>query len=194
MTRRTWSARWTRSGRSVSTVCSAAMVLDCLKMLRTLLACAALVSLAGCSSPDPSVSAGMTRAEAARRAEALRAVGARLFGDRSLSASGTLACASCHRPDRAFGPPDGRAVRLGGASNNVAGVRAVPSLRYLQAVPAFTEHYYAPADDGDESVDNGPAGGLTWDGRVDRGRDQARLPLLSPLEMADSSEAAVARK
>lgn len=135
----------------------------------------------------------MTRAEAARRAEQLRAVGARLFGDRTLSASGTLACASCHRPDRAFGPPDGLAVRLGGAANTASGVRAVPSLRYLQGVPAFTEHYYAPPDDGDESIDNGPAGGLTWDGRVDRGRDQARLPLLSPLEMANASEAAVSR-
>ena len=34
----------------------------------------------------------------------------------------------------------------------------------------------------DESIDNGPTGGLTWDGRVDRGSDQARIPLLSPFE------------
>ena len=49
-------------------------------------------------------------------------------------------------------------------------------------------------DEGDESVDNGPTGGLTWDGRVDRGRDQARIPLLSPFEMANDDEAAVAAK
>ena len=67
----------------------------------------------------------------------------------------------------------------------------LPSLRYLQATPAFTEHFRDSDDEGDASVDNGPTGGLTWDGRVDRGRDQARLPLLSPLEMANESPAAV---
>ncbi len=60
-----------------------------------------------------------------------------------------------------------------------------------QAVPAFTEHFYDSEDEGDESVDNGPTGGLTWDGRADRGRDQARIPLLSPFEMANKDEAAV---
>ena len=71
------------------------------------------------------------------------------------------------------------------------GLRAVPTLRYMQATPQFTEHYYDSDDEGDASVDNGPTGGLTWDGRVDRGRDQARLPLLSPIEMANDSPAAV---
>src|SRR5207245_679499 len=68
--------------------------------------------------------------------------------------------------------------------------RAVPSLRYLQVIPQFTPHYFS-SDKGDESVDNGPTDGLTWDGRVDRARDQARIPLLSPAEMANSSAAAV---
>ena len=71
------------------------------------------------------------------------------------------------------------------------GIRAVPSLKYLQAVPQFTEHYFRSDDDGDESVDNGPTGGLTWDGRVDRGRDQARVPLMSPFEMANGAPADV---
>jgi cytochrome c peroxidase len=44
---------------------------------------------------------------------------------------------------------------------------------------------------GDESVDAGPTGGLMWDGRVDRGRDQILLPLLSPMEMAHDSSARV---
>jgi cytochrome c peroxidase len=71
------------------------------------------------------------------------------------------------------------------------GLRAVPSLRYLQATPQFTEHYYDSDDEGDASIDNGPTGGLTWDGRVDRGRDQAQLPLLSRFEMANDSAATV---
>ena len=51
---------------------------------------------------------------------------------------------------------------------------------------AIHRAYYESEDEGDDSVDNGPTGGLTWDGRVDRGRDQARMPLLSPLEMANA--------
>jgi cytochrome c peroxidase len=138
--------------------------------------------------------AGLTRPEAARRAAALREIGRQMFADVSLSASGRLACASCHRPDRALGPPDGLAVQPGGASGSVPGRRAVPTLRYLQAVPPFTRHYFASADDGDESPDNGPTGGLTWDGRADRGRDQARLPLFSPFEMANVDQASLTAK
>lgn len=63
---------------------------------------------------------------------------------------------------------------------------------YRQATPQFAEHYHASEDDGDESVDAGPTGGLAWDGRVDRGRDQALIPLLSPLEMANRDSAALA--
>jgi cytochrome c peroxidase len=73
---------------------------------------------------------------------------------------------------------------------NRAGLRAVPSLRYAQVTPQFTLHFFD--DDGPNAgVDNGPTGGLTWDGRVDRGRNQARLPLLSPAEMANENAAAV---
>jgi cytochrome c peroxidase len=109
-----------------------------------------------------------------------------VFSDATLSASGRLSCASCHRPDRAFGPPDGRPVQLGGASGAVPGMRAVPTLRYLQTIPPFTRHAFQ-SDDDEGSVDNGPTGGLTWDGRVDRARDQARMPLLSPFEMGNAT-------
>ncbi|KAF1051061.1 MAG: Methylamine utilization protein MauG [Burkholderia gladioli] len=66
------------------------------------------------------------------------------------------------------------------------GFRAVPTLMYLQKVPPFTEHFHDSDEEGDESVDAGPTGGLTWDGRVDHGEDQARIPLTSPFEMASS--------
>jgi len=72
-------------------------------------------------------------------------------------------------------------------------MRAAPSLRYLQIVPWFTEHYF-DNDGPDPSIDNGPTGGLTWDGRIDRPRDQARLPLLSPYEMANENPAEVVAK
>ena len=72
-------------------------------------------------------------------------------------------------PHHAFGPASAAPVEMGGPHMDQPGLRAVPSLRYLQAVPAFTEHFYDSEDEGDESVDNGPTGGLTWDGRADRG-------------------------
>jgi cytochrome c peroxidase len=120
---------------------------------------------------------------------ALESLGRRLFFDPGLSASHRLACASCHDPAHAYGPPDARAAQSGGLDGRRVGQRAVPSLRYLQAVPVFTEHYFDEAFD--ESVDNGPTGGLTWDGRVQNPHEQAALPLLSSLEMANRDSRAV---
>jgi cytochrome c peroxidase len=134
---------------------------------------------------------GLSREQAYRRAEALGALGRKLFFDPSLSASGKMACATCHDPKHAYGPPNALAVQLGGRDMRQPGLRATPSLKYLQVVPQFTEHYYDSDDEGDASVDNGPTGGLTWDGRVDRRRDQAGVPLLSPFEMANTTQGAV---
>jgi cytochrome c peroxidase len=114
-----------------------------------------------------------------------------LFFDSGLSASGQLACASCHDPAYAYGPANARAVEIGGKDMRQPGIRAVPSLKYAQVTPHFSDHFFEDDSDPNAGVDNGPTGGLTWDGRVDRGRDQARLPLLSPLEMANESSAAV---
>jgi cytochrome c peroxidase len=82
-------------------------------------------------------------------------------------------------------------VQFGGKDMRQAGIRAVPSLKYLQVIPQFTEHYFESDEEGDDSIDNGPTGGLTWDGRVDRARDQAHIPLLAPNEMANDNPAAV---
>ncbi len=114
-----------------------------------------------------------------------------MFVDPRLSASGRMSCASCHDPANHFGPSNAQAVQKGGRDLNKPGVRATPSLTYASATPFFTEHFYESEDDGDESVDQGPAGGRTWDGRVNRASDQASLPLLDPNEMANASEAAV---
>jgi cytochrome c peroxidase len=135
--------------------------------------------------------ASLTRAEATRRARALEELGRQMFVDPSLSGSGTMSCASCHSPAHAFGPPNARATQPGGKALDRPGLRAVPSLRYLQTRPPFSEHFFESPDEGDESIDAGPTGGLTWDGRVNRGRDQARIPLLSPDEMANDSIAQV---
>ena len=142
--------------------------------------------------PLATISGPQSRAQVFEGVRRMTALGKALFFDPSLSGSGKLACASCHSPDHAFGPPNTLSVQFGGSDMRRAGFRAVPSLKYLQAVPHFTEHYHASEDEGDESLDNGPTGGLTWDGRVDTGAAQARFPLTSPFEM-DSSPAKVAR-
>jgi cytochrome c peroxidase len=134
----------------------------------------------------------MTRAAMRERSQALETLGARLFRDPALSASGKLACSSCHDPAHGFAPPNALAVQMGGADMRQPGNRAAPSLTYLEATPPFTEHFFDSDDDSDESVDNGPTGGLTWDGRADRGREQARIPLLSTYEMANKDAADVA--
>jgi cytochrome c peroxidase len=132
---------------------------------------------------------GLSRAQVYRRVEALTALGREMFFDPSLSASGKMSCASCHSPLDAFGPPNALPVQPGGRELDQFGIRAVPSLKYLQATPQFTEHFFDSDDEANDSIDNGPTGGLTWDGRVDRARDQARIPLLSPFEMANQSPA-----
>ncbi|WEK52664.1 MAG: cytochrome c peroxidase [Candidatus Kaistia colombiensis] len=137
---------------------------------------------------------GMSRAAVRQQVQALSALGRALFFDPSLSSSGQVACATCHDPAHAFGPANAAAVQLAGTDMLQPGTRAVPSLKYLQAVPSFTEHFFESEDDADESIDNGPTGGLTWDGRVDRGRDQAGFPLMSAFEMGNKNQAEAAKR
>src|ERR1700722_20618692 len=84
-------------------------------------------------------------------AAAMTAIGRALFFDVSLSASGRVACATCHDAKHAFGPPNDSPVQRGGGDGRRIGVRAVPSLMYTQNIPAFTEHYHD--DEGDDSID-----------------------------------------
>ncbi len=111
----------------------------------------------------------------------LTALGRAIFFDAELSPSGEVSCASCHDPKHAYGPPDADTLKLG--------FRAAPSLRYLNTLPPFSEHTFD--NDGDDSVDLGPTGGHTWDGRASSAHEQARLPLLSPEEMGGPTVQAV---
>src|ERR1700739_4005237 len=90
---------------------------------------------------------GLTRPQAYARAAQFEALGREFFFDPTLSASGRMACATCHDPQHAFGPPNTLAVQLGGKDGREPGLRAVPSLKYLQADPQFTEHYFESEDE-----------------------------------------------
>jgi cytochrome c peroxidase len=110
-------------------------------------------------------------------------LGRQIFFDPGLSASGRLACASCHSPLHAYSSPDGGAAPRGGERLDRPPLRTVPSLRYLDATPRFTRHYYL--DHGDALEDEGPAGGFMLDGRADSLHAQALIPWLDAAEMGN---------
>lgn len=78
--------------------------------LLTWIAVAACAELA-CAGADRGVCDGPGNCESADRPAALAQLGKRLFYDRRLSGDASLACASCHQPDKAF--TDGRALATG---------------------------------------------------------------------------------
>src|SRR5215470_19354505 len=75
--------------------------------------------------------AGTFAASPANAADTPSALGALIFHDASLSASGRMSCATCHDPAHAHAPANALAVQAGGTDLDVPGFRAVPSLRYL---------------------------------------------------------------
>src|SRR5579863_1498783 len=149
---------------------------------------------------------------------AMAKLGRDIFFDASLSSSGKMSCASCHSPDHAYGPPNDGPVMLGGPDLTRPGMRAVPSLTYLERQPDFG---IGPDDRENENVDLAqqaeagktavraektatqtaqsannivPQGGLFWDGRADTLQSQAAGPLLDPREMDGGSIDIIAEK
>lgn len=113
-------------------------------------------------------------------------LGADLFVDVNLSRNRKQSCATCHDPDFAFSDPRtskaGRAVSTGDDGRSL-GDRNTPSLSYAHFTPPLTKR-----DDGTL------AGGLFWDGRADTLEDQAKGPLLNPVEMGMPDAASVAER
>jgi cytochrome c peroxidase len=117
-------------------------------------------------------------------------VGKHLFFDKHLSGSGQMACSTCHDPDHAYAQPNSPAVQPGGAKLTERGTRAVPSLRYQE----FTPPYSDMLDNPDGVSRPGPGGGLTLDGRAATLAAQSGIPLLAANEMANRNAADVAAK
>lgn len=124
--------------------------------------------------------------------ERMQTLGRQIFFDKNLSGSGKLACASCHDPAFAYGPPNNKDVQMGGADMHLSGNRAVPSLRYRERLPDFSEHFFD--DDKLNAGDQGPTGGFGWDGQFATLHAQVALPLMAKNEMANTSPAAVVKQ
>ncbi|HKB84417.1 MAG TPA: cytochrome c peroxidase [Burkholderiales bacterium] len=149
------------------------------------------VGKAGTAAPDSSAKpVPAAPSAAANKLSPVAQVGQKMFFDRSLSASGKMACSTCHDPAHAYGPPNGLPVQSGGAKLSDAGTRAVPSLRYQE----FTPPYEDMLDNPDGISAPGPGGGYTLDGRALTLADQAQIPLLAANEMANRSPAEVLNK
>ncbi|SFG43715.1 cytochrome c peroxidase [Duganella sp. CF458] len=93
--------------------------------------------------------------EKERQSQSLIALGKKLFFDKRLSANGTISCASCHVPEKAFA--DGKPLALG--IHNQLGTRNTPSLLNAK----FNTSFF-------------------WDGRQDTLENQALDPILNPRE------------
>jgi cytochrome c peroxidase len=94
-------------------------------------------------------------------------LGKKLYFDPRLSLDDTVACASCHDPRQGFADPRPVSIGVGGKS----GVRNSPTV--LNA--AFLREQF-------------------WDGRSPTLEDQAKQPLVNPVEMAMPDHAAVEAK
>lgn len=147
--------------------------------LAALVALGALVSIKFMESPP---------AAADRRSalEPLEQLGAKLFVDVDLSLNRKQSCATCHDPDVAFSDPRsskaGRAVSTGDDGRSL-GDRNTPSLMYAHFTPPLTKRN-----------DGTFVGGLFWDGRANTLEEQAKGPLLNPVEMAMPDAASVAER
>jgi cytochrome c peroxidase len=95
------------------------------------------------------------------------ALGQKLYFDVRLSKDDTVSCATCHGPLHAFAEPRPVSIGVGGAS----GVRNAPTV--LNA--AFLSEQF-------------------WDGRAPTLEEQAKGPLVNPVEMAMPDHAAVEKK
>jgi cytochrome c peroxidase len=110
----------------------------------------------------------------------LARIGEQAYHDRVLAASGRMSCATCHDPVFFHGPPNADPVQVGGMLMTEFGVRAAPSLRYLERHPAFDAHVLQ--------------GGLMADGRAANMEAQVRLPLFNVVEFELGDPRELARR
>ena len=85
-----------------------------------------------------------------------------LFFDARLSADGTVSCATCHRPENAFSEPTPVSTGIDGQQ----GGRKAPS--FINQAWTIFPHFF-------------------WDGRSDSLEEQAKGPMVNPIEMGNAS-------
>ncbi|MDR3371538.1 cytochrome c peroxidase [Rhodoferax sp.] len=176
-----------------------------------------LLSLSGCGGAGggTSASTGSTSTSASTLTtstslSAIAQLGKKIFFDPSLSASGQVACATCHDPAQHYGPANTLSVQFGGPTLTATGIRQAPQITYAYRNPIFS---IGPDTSTQENINVAqvaassssttipqkvaggsasstamvPQGGLFLDGRVDTLQAQADGPLFNPAEMANTN-------
>ena len=111
-------------------------------------------------------------------------LGKKLFFDKNLSTPVGQACADCHSPEVGFGQPNSDYPVSQGVYKDRFGNRNDLPAAYASFSPEF--HY--------EPNEGLYIGGQFWDGRAADLVDQAKVPFLNPLEMANPDEKSVVEK
>ena len=137
-----------------------------------------LFLLTGCGGSDDSPPATIANASK------IENLGKQLYFDENLSEPIGISCASCHEPGSGFASPDHTIPVSRGSVSDRFGSRNAPTAAYTKYVPEF--HF-----DADKQS---YVGGLFLDGSAKNLVEQAKGPLLNPLEMALPDKQAVIEK
>jgi len=111
-------------------------------------------------------------------------LGKLLFFEESLSTPPGQACSTCHSPEIAFADPESDLPVSKGARPGLYGSRNDMTITYAAFIPPLHLNK-------EEGI---WVGGLFWDGRVNSLAEQALVPPLNPLEMANPDTLTIAGK
>jgi cytochrome c peroxidase len=103
-----------------------------------------------------------------------------LFFDANLSQPSNMSCSTCHSPSAGFTDPDKAFPVSKGAVPNRFGNRNSQSVAYAAFSPA---PYHDPVQRPGMMMGGLDIGGQFWDGRAPSLMEQAKGPLMNPLEM-----------
>jgi len=113
-------------------------------------------------APPPGLEVDLSQAKVEVTPEKVR-LGRWLFFDGRLSRDGTVSCSTCHRPEHAFSEPTAHSTGIGGRE----GTRKAPPILNA-AFPLFDAYF--------------------WDGRARSLVEQAKGPIVNPVEMGNTPE------
>ncbi len=142
-----------------------------------------LVGLVGCGSAS-TTSEVSTKSSAEQQLAMKESLGRKLYFDATLSEPAGQSCASCHLPSAGFADPDSELPVSRGVNPAHFGNRNTPAIGYVGFTPEF--HF--------DEKEGLYIGGLFYDGRAATLAEQAKGPLLNPLEMGNPDAAAVVTK
>jgi cytochrome c peroxidase len=108
-------------------------------------------------------------------------LGKQLFFDPNLSQPSGQACMGCHEPAAGWADPDKNSPTSAGNIPGLFGNRNSPTVAYASFSPDF--HY--------DAAMASYVGGQFWDGRAKNVADQAKGPILNPLEMNTANKQSV---